>query len=368
MRLIGKEFGELCKALRVFTPPEFEEMLAYIGRPQTDFGGEGLPFPNLVIKVVGAANTQGWIGELIEAALGFHKDYRETDTPPALLEFIAQCKRLDPAVKPPPEPNPFDTLVMRGGRVFIARDDLRQKLKVIGTKDFSRVMVVNGGKCTGKSYSRFFLNHLKEKEKNEIQTERVVYVDLDKQVNNPEDLLKWIGQPLGLKTVPPRTSEQDARTWVPSIGNWVREGVDAKKAEGTETWWFVLDGFSDKTHESTTYDLIRELATRADLDLQEIRLLLVNYGQRLGGQHLFVIEEKVEEIGEKEVRGFLMQVNDRAAKPYSEKQLDDETANVFAQVKARMIEEKAPEQQRLCYISAEVTRKIRQIFPTWMQA
>ena len=365
-RLIGKEFGKLCKALRVFTPDEFEEMLAYMGRPQTDFAGPGVVFPNLVVRVVGAAQTQGWIGELIAAALSFHKDYRETDTPPALVEFIDQHKRLDPALRPPPEPDPHDTLVMRGGRVFIARDDLRQKLKVIGAKEFSRVLVVNGGECTGKTYSRYFVSHLKER--NDLQNEKVVYVDLDQQVKKPEDLLKWIGQPLGLTTIPPRTAEQDARTWVPAIGNWIREGLDAKKAEGTETWWFILDGFSDKTQESTTYDLIRELATRADLDLEEMRLLLIDYGQRLGGQHLYVNEEKIEEIGEKAVLVFLGQVNDRAAKPYQEERLKTETADIFAQVKARMLEEQAPEQIRLRYISAEVTRKIRQLFPAWMQA
>jgi hypothetical protein len=365
-RLIGKEFGELCKALRVFTPDEFEEMLVYMGRPQTDFAGQGVPFPVLVARVVGAAQTQGWLPELIEATLGFHKEYKRTETPPILAEFIEQHKRLDPSRKPPTEENRYESLVMRGGRVFIGREDLRQKLKVIGTDTFSRVLVVNGAKCTGKTYSRYFLNHLKERQ--ELHTERVVYVDLDKQVNKPEDLLKWIGDPLGLQSPPPRTAEQDARTWVPAVGNWVRGGLDAKKTEGTEVWWFVLDGFSDKTHESTTYDLIRELATRADIDLGEVRLLLLNYGQRLGGQHLYVNEEKIEEIGDKDVLGFLGKVNERTGKPYSEERLQIESTDIFAQVKMNMVQEQAPEQERLCYISAQVTRKTRQLFPGWMQA
>jgi len=241
---------------------------------------------------------------------------------------------------------------------------LRQKLKVIGTKEFSCVLVVNGAKSSGKTYTRYFVNHLKEKRN--LATEKVIYVDLDKEVNTPDDLLKLIGRPLGLETIPPRTSEQDAKTWVPGVGNWVREGVDGKKKDGIETWWFILDGFKEKTQESTTYDLILELAKRADLDLQEIRLLLLNYGTRLGGQHLFVNEEKIEEIGENEVLGFLKQANERVGKQYSEDRLKAETADIFVQMKSSMEQDKAPEQERLCYISAEVTRKSRQLFPTWM--
>jgi hypothetical protein len=312
---------------------------------------------------VTAANSQGWIGELIEVALAFHPTYRNTPTPPALTEFMQQHQRLEPAAAPPAEPDPFESLVMRGGRVFIARDDLRQKLKLIGTENFSCVLVVNGTKCSGKTYTRDFVNHLKRRD---LATERVVYVDVDKEVNTPDDLLKSLGRPLGLQTIPARTSEQDAKTWVPSVGPWVRDGVEKKKEDGIETWWFILDGFSEKTHESTTYDLIRELATIADRDLQEIRLLLLNYGQRLGGQHLFVTEEKIEEIGEKEVSGFLIRANERAGKPHSDERLRTETTEIFMQVSARMDQDHALEHERLCYVSAEVTRKARQLFPMWM--
>jgi hypothetical protein len=366
-KLTGPEFAALYKALHgVFKLDDFDAMLQFMGRPRTDVvAGGTLSVPNIILMVMGDANKLGWILELIEAAAAFYPTYRNTLTPPAITDFIAAYPRLDPAAKPPPEPDPYETLVMRGGRVFIARNDLRQKLRVIGTGVFSRVLVVNGSKCSGKTYSWYFLNHIKER--NGVQSEKVVYVDLDREVNKPEDFVTAIGRPLGLQTIPARTSEQDARGWVPAVSEWVRAGVQAKKQnEGIQTWWFILDGFADKTHESTIYDLILMLATRADLDMQELRLLLLNYGQRLGGQHMFVNEEKISEIGEQEVLGFLKEANRKAGSQVTDEKLKAETKAVFAQVAAGMAENTAPEQERLYYISMEVTRKARQLFPGWM--
>ncbi|MFZ0747778.1 MAG: effector-associated domain EAD1-containing protein, partial [Pyrinomonadaceae bacterium] len=87
----------------------------------------------------------------------------------------------------------YSATVLRGGRVFLNRQQLRQALKELTSPQGRRILIVNGPPGSGKTYTREYVYDVTFSTPNN----RVVYVDLDAGVQGPADLVQAISMQSG---------------------------------------------------------------------------------------------------------------------------------------------------------------------------
>ena len=173
------------------------------------------------------------------------------------------------APSPPNRPDPFDTTRF-GLRPFANRKDLRRVVRKMLRPDQGRLLVINGGQDSGKSYSWRYLTHL-EGQRDDPRVKslapsgmRAVKVDLDEytDVSRSALLLRILNHLcVSMKLVPADAPAQPAR----SVADLVRL-VDAK-LNGTDViWWLFFDSLDRHVLEQGHVD---ELIARLGLLIDE---------------------------------------------------------------------------------------------------
>src|SRR4051794_12404274 len=121
--MTGPEIVTFSDALtKAYTPTELTTLLLTLDRRFVDYVTGTLPFPDQVRELVGAANSRGWISQLVLAVLN------DRPANQFIKDFLAVHPYWDPTIYPPLT-HPADTLRVYGGKSFIGRDRLRASLK-----------------------------------------------------------------------------------------------------------------------------------------------------------------------------------------------------------------------------------------------
>ena len=320
---------ELVDALSdAFDAITFDRMLSdYLNiRREILVGATGLAgFDVIVSMVVEIADERRWVIDLIRAALAARPGSQK------LNQFIAKYPAYDPAHQTAPQTY-FLSVFMRSRRVFCKRDQFRQKLQRIGAPNESRVLAIDGDRKTGKTYSQDFLNYLLENEPGWAGKQQIIYIDMDDCVFEPEDLVRIIGQRVGLDpaTMPPDKGEQAPRR-IPALMEWIIPGL---KNSATDIWWLILDGFRVKVHPAATHDLIRAIVDATERDQKKVRMILLNYKEYLDLDIVtFILTEEIEPIDEdKDLPDFFRHVYTLSKRPFSNDDIDQTIKKVRQQV------------------------------------
>lgn len=295
MRLTGPEFAELAAALRdAFDTASFDRLLVSIDQNREDYIATTASFPDIIRCVVQGAEAANWTTKLIEGAL------KKSANNPSLLRFLADHPERNPANSTRRNLHVCDTPFVNARKAFLARQQLRAHLKVMGNNGHSRVVVINGDRFSGKTYSRELITYVAEQK----GRERAVYVDLDKGIYDADALAESIGRQMGLQlgTRPVSKGEQDAR-WVPELVAWIA----AAASDGRYTWWIILDGFRVQALPQPTIDMINNLAETVEVNAPQLRVALINYDKLAPNVDYYVCKEFIEPVQKEDVRVFLAQ-------------------------------------------------------------
>lgn len=344
---------ELVDALiQAFDAITFDRMLSdhlSVRRERLVAGTALISFDEIVSRIVQIADERRWVIDLIRAAL------TAKSGSPALLAFVARNAAYDPQHQPAGRQNCFFSVFMRARRVFLKRDEFRDKLQKIGSPNESRVMAIDGERFTGKTYSRDFLGFLRENEPAWAGTNhQVQYVNMDDRVFEPEELARVIGTRLGLDPtrMPPDKGEQAARR-IPDLVNWLIVGFQKPEVD---IWWLILDGFRIQVQPPATHDLIRALIDMVDHEIDKVRLILLNYGKHLDlDTSVYILTENIEPIDEeKDVPTFFRHVYTLSQKAFTDADIDQTVTNVLKQVD-KEIAKRGPE-ERMKLLSLGLTK------------
>lgn len=345
--------NDLVSALQnSFAPLIFEQMLfVRLNRRQYDIILNGGNYREVVETVVDTANDGDWIWFLIKAALD------DQPLAPHLLAFVAKHPDLNPANAPKPIADHVMAYVLRGQRYFIGRKELRLALKEMRSKDPRRVLIVNGDRISGKTYTRELISFLSEN----TPHHRTVYIDLDKYVYEAPNLTETIGQQMGMDAniMPKQEDEQKAR-WVQRLVGWIIARV---VNPGDTTYWFVFDGFREQTLLPETKDWIDELAVQAETNVPQCRVVLLNYKESLPLQISdYVNREQIKPIGRVELLDFFEQLNSDHQKKYASEHLSGNVETILSQVDAAVAGKPGSEVERLRLLSKAVNETARLLF------
>jgi hypothetical protein len=303
-----------------FNAAELTSLLLGLDRNFLDYVPAHVPFPEQVLLLVGVANSQGWISQLVLAAINDRPNNQ------AIRTFLVLYPDWDPTTNIP-FAHPCDTLHVFGGKSFIGRAALRKYLKLMSTVSGKKVLLVSSDKSKqGKTYTKelvdFFSTH--------TQPSRLVYVDMDTCDYEPGDLARHLAKRMGVNTNSPEQAEQQVARWIPELANWVVPDVSDEKI-----WWVVLDGFDAKVTSEGTRELISQLAQRIQ-SKPNYRLVLINYYKKYRlplAVDAFVFRDAVKPIQEKEIELFLSEVHkQRYGKPPTPEKLQE----YFVAVDARL--------------------------------
>ena len=177
-----------------------------------------------------------------------------------LLTLVGARKRAAKIVAGPSDPF---TACELDGKHFIDRRDLREALRKIGTDATLRVLAIAGPRRSGKSHSRYLIEHVGSKERRFEAAVIELESDESPAVFAPDLLVKRIVRLMGRNTsiamVPRREDSAGEVRWVKDLAEFV---VGEVKAAGRPLL-VVLDGFSDPNLMAPTRDLVRQLVKHA---------------------------------------------------------------------------------------------------------
>jgi hypothetical protein len=343
---------ELVDALvNAFDPATFDRMLSdHLSiRRERLVTGDGLGFDQIVSKIVQLADERGWVIGLIRAAITANPNN------PALRTFLAANGAYDPAKHLADPQCCFLSVFMRSKRVFLRREEFRDKLQRIGRPLEPRVLAISGERFTGKTYSRDFLVYLQENEPAWAGAEhKIHYIDMDAGALEPEDLARVIGRRLGLDPLqmPGDKGEQAARR-IPNLVDWLVMGFQNSQANFL---WLILDGFRVMVHPGATHDLIRGLIDAVEHDVDKVRLILLNYHKYLDVDVLgYILTENIEPIDvRKDVPQFFRHVYTLSKRSFNDADVDQTVDNILKQVEVEVA--KRGQEERMKLLSLGLTR------------
>jgi Effector-associated domain 1 len=267
--MTGPEIVEFSKAINLaYTYDELKQLLLKLDRRIQDYVPREAVFPTQVDELVGAANSQGWISQLVLAALNDRPNNEY------IKDFLSRRPYWDPA-RHPPLAHPTETLRILGGDSFIGRDVLRSALRNMDQPTNKKILLVTSvHRKVGKTYSKELVNFISQS----TSLTEMAYVDLDKETCDQFKLAKMLAREMKLdpNVIPAETTEQAARANQELVSLLITRSTDP----APKVWWIVLDGFRDHVPSEAIQDFIAQLAQRIKRTT-EYRLILVNYDYSL---------------------------------------------------------------------------------------
>ncbi|HXA79214.1 MAG TPA: effector-associated domain EAD1-containing protein [Candidatus Acidoferrales bacterium] len=317
--MTGPEIVQFAAVLNhAFTFEEVSTLLLGLDRKLTDYVTGNLLFPKQLEELVGAANSQAWIPQLVI------KVVRDRPNNASVKQFLASYPGWDPA-KSAPWAHPSDALRVFGGKSFIGREDLRKFLKGMCSADGKNVLLVLGEhRKIGKTYSKELVAFLSYNQ----QPSRVVYLDLDNENYSPARLAADIGKRMRLDVAGmPGQGEQQATRWNQDLSTWL---IPEIPQPDRMVWWIILDGFRQRMPSEELQDLIAQIAQRTQ-STQDYKLILVDYNYALPvAVSGFMFKEKVTPLEKTEVQHFLAQVHQQQhGAPPADDELSEYLSGVY---------------------------------------
>jgi len=208
--------------------------------------------------------------------------------PPAMAQFLGQLiaqfqgiaeiiARI--SVPPPAPPDPFSAVLLDTRLPFLARDPARTNLRALTqSAPRSPVVVINGERLRGKSYTAEFIDHVSHY-LDRVQHCLVKLPTRQGASTGPGELARDLVARMGgdLRLQPPPHTNADR--WVDELTNWVL----ATAAQGNVRWWVVLDGFNNRELRADTRKFISALADGLDAGVhrRRHRLILLDFDRTL---------------------------------------------------------------------------------------
>jgi hypothetical protein len=313
--------------------------------------------PDVISAVVEAAEDEFWTPSLIAGACAARGGN------PDLQAFIAGYPALDPAQAPAAPVNHYEVTFFVGGRVFLCRSDLRKHLQLFGRGTNSRVLVVNGERGSGKTYSKDFVGYLLQFDPaKQTERNRLAYVDLDQYVTDLESLALKIGRALTLDpaTIPRQSKadkEQDSR-WLPDLYAWLCGGVNTGDHD---VWWLVLDGFRVQSLPPEALDLIDMLGNFADTETTRLRLILLNYPRPDSLPFSFREDIPKPVLKRADIEHFVEGVYRRSGKPADPALVTQAVDDILSQVEQQLAKPSAERHHELRVLSLALTNAAKQL-------
>jgi hypothetical protein len=277
---------------------QFEALVrAARGVQSLDIVALGDALDEIAEKVINRAESESWLPALIETAWTMQPNH------PGLTR-IRQAWQV-PAVAIPADH--AKALLLPGKTVLINRQILREKLQTLQAANGSRVLVVDGDSVSGKTYTLHYVSYLASAGR----TFRHSYVDLERMprtADNTIDAAKLAGaiaiRLVGEPVPPPKDGNQ--LTWLDHFEVWLEQKLPKQQIH-----WLVIDNFRKVALEQSALELVADLAMRTYQTLDNLRLVLLSYGDReaLQAQVVGCVEyEPIAAIGTKDVAGFFSQL------------------------------------------------------------
>jgi hypothetical protein len=203
---------------------------------------------------------------LVEHALDLCRQDGYRSSPPAMVQLldkllpktepvVAVIRRL--RVPPPPAPDPFEALILISKLPFLDRLSTRAALKrfLLQRTPIQPVVVVNGPRRFGKTYTGEFVDHILASIEG-VSHCRIELAQGQGRSTGPLELASdMVAVMSGVQTAPP-PANTNADRWAQELVNWV---IGVANASG-RNWWFVLDGFNAHELRTDTEPLIKKLA------------------------------------------------------------------------------------------------------------
>ena len=254
-----------------------------------------------------------------------------------------------PALQTAPDPispgpgsttSPFDILRF-GRKPFANRDNLRQVIPEMMGPNRDRILVIQGGQDTGKSYSFRYLTHLESVPNDPVLKSfapkglRAIKIDLESYQNVARDKLhaKIVGDlSINMGLVPSSSLEQQARD-ISTLARLIDE-----KFNGTQKiWWLFFDSLDRDMFEHGEVDeLIRQLGQLIDEKPGlPLRLVLVSREASKLPRDLvdWAEKDRANGMSRKDVEQWLDLRAKECNRPIDAKLVKDELAKLFVEGK-----------------------------------
>jgi hypothetical protein len=341
----------LTVALRnTFNRETLTSMLLRLGKKLEDLVPDHQTYPRDVEAVVLIADQEGWAWELVDKAI------EAAPLSAHLKTFTAAYPVYDPGKGPRPIMDYLMAHMLRGGRCFIDRTDLREKLKQLRAAD-SRVLIVTGDRLSGKTYTAELINFLCDKTANY----KAIHADLDRYPFDAYSLTEHLGSQMGLDplSIPKQDQEQMTR-WILRLCDWITARI---VNPGNLIYWFVFDGFRQQPLLPDARELISELALRAEGNIKQCRIVLLNYTEQLPLQiNDYVLREQVKSIGRAELCEFFNQANSQSGRNFSDADLSSKVDLIIEQVDSALAGNAVIQGDRLRQMGLAVSETYRYLF------
>lgn len=267
--------------------------------------------------------TPPFLGELVEA---FAREFaHDQDVQTFISSMAAPAQRAARVIAPPY----YACLIANGP--FVDRELLRPALERLhapkpAAAKKPRILVVAGGPSSGKTHTKFLINHL-----GESFAFQPAIVDFSRWPSElrPEDLGQRIAMRLSLQGMPAPGNEQITR-WSIAFFDWFAAAV-----AGAERW--VVIDFGRVSISTAVAEFIDELATQVTDSLPKMRLVLLGYSKPLTTSAKRILEQDdTKEITAQELSLFFAQFYREYGPDLEDDVLGDRIAEYVPRVLARM--------------------------------
>lgn len=332
-------------------PGVFRQLIDDSGQVWGRFAGANLVLAEVITNVIAKAETEGWTLRLLAAAA----DSSSKDNP-QLKAFFVRCPELDPANAPAAPPDPIGSMTLIANRPFVGRPGVRQCLRVFGTANQSRVLLVDGPEGSGKSYTHDFFEYLAT-----FTGCRLSRLRLDGESLTLEAFVERLREKVGLPLPPNRNNEQDARWAERLVEDWLlKHSVDA---EAGKKLWLVLDGFARQEHATGVYALIDKLCEMVDgaaaSQAGHFGVVLLSYGARAPETvAAAALDESIDPPAKDDFRRLLAERHQAKGQTAADADLALEEIYAQAELKAAKDTERRPV---LYWINLGITRAMKRL-------
>lgn len=317
--LTSKQITDLADAFKdAFDLVRLKKIVGKTGR-NLEWESGGSDGEAIVLSLIGKAQRNRWIHELIEAAVN------ENPIP----KLLAIADELRPAIIAATRDH-FNVIFVDNNVALVNRTFLRQSLKQLASSDLTgaRILVVNGPEMSGKTYSMELVAYLNRA----LQNFKIVHIDLKKTSGEvkPEHIAGQIVDQMLLEAnvMPALDQEQDAR-WIQLFCSRL-QGVLSNVAD---VWWIVIDGFNHHRLSTPVNDLVKELASRIRLTMPRLRMVLLSYNDNLSPDvERVALRETIDRIDERHLTSFFNQVYMESNKTYFPKDIAERIGEVLRAV------------------------------------
>jgi hypothetical protein len=241
------------------TRNDLELLLVFLGKRIEDYVTSSMAGALPYAAVVVAASRAGWVAILLQQARTMR------DTNQLLLAFENQYR----STGFPLPADPYCAPVLRAKRPFIDRQGLRDRMAELASAGASRVLVVEGERYSGKSYTRFLVEHLA---RNPGGFRQIVVDLIEDAITKPDELahtlvMKMGGDPVSLPIQGVTTAAR--------YGLILAAAVQSEVNRLGSHIWVVFDGLARPGVLPETIELVLDIAKRAELEVPELRVILL---------------------------------------------------------------------------------------------